>query len=89
MIGYGRRSAIRVTELLVRTALAHFDETQGGENRDHFTRTERGNAAHAGLRDVERLRADELGLEIRIAVLEQHVHDFAEVGVELVERLAL
>ena len=40
----GRRAAIRVAELLVRTALSCLFETKGDEDRDYLTGFEDGNS---------------------------------------------
>jgi len=76
-----------MAELLVRIALAYFDKTQSVENRDDFARFEDRNAGHSVNDDG--LRADELGLELRLAVIQQHCDDFLQIGVQLVERGAL
>ena len=41
------------------------------------------------LGDVERLRPDELRLKHRVAILEQHIHDFPQLRMKFVQRLAL
>ena len=41
------------------------------------------------LSDEDRLSADEFRFQRRFAVLEEHRDDFAKIGVQLIERLAL
>ena len=53
-----------------------------------FPRLENGNVAH-GLGNLDRLRSDELALELGGAILEQHGDDLFEVLAELIERRAL
>lgn len=57
-----------MTELLVRTALADFDETQSGEQRDDFTRLENRDGRHSV--DDDRLGADEFAHQSWLAVIE-------------------
>src|ERR1700680_4079069 len=74
-------------ELLVRATLAYFDKSQSVENRDDFARLENRNAGH--LVDDDGLRSDELGFELRVAVIEKHCDHFLEIGVQLVEGSSL
>jgi hypothetical protein len=52
----------------VRAALAYFNKPQSVENCDDFARFEDRNAGHSA--DDDGLRADELGFELRFAVIE-------------------
>ena len=71
--------------LAVRTALAYLGESETHENRGDFPRLQDGHVAH-DLRDLHRLRSDELPLELRCAVLEEHCDDLFEVLAEFVKR---
>lgn len=53
-------------KLLVRAALAHFDETERVEKCDDLAQLEDRDAWHS---DDDGLRADEFGPELRFAVL--------------------
>ena len=55
-------------ELLVRTALPNFNETQPLQNRDHFLRFEDGN--RHGSSDLDGLDANKLRLQGGFAVFE-------------------
>jgi len=83
----GGRAAVGVSELLVRAALAHFDEAEPREDRDDLARLKNRDARHSF--DDDGLRADEFGLELRFAVLEQHRNHFAKIRVQLIERRSL
>ena len=84
--GNRRCAAIGVTELLVRTALAYFDEPDRHEERDDLAGLEYRDARHS---DQNGLRADELGLEPGLAVFEQHRDHFAQVRVQFIQCRAL
>ena len=71
----------------VRTALAYCNKPQTIENRDDFARFENRNGRHSV--DDDGLRTNELGFELRFAVIKQHCDHFSEIGVQLVERGAL
>lgn len=83
-----RAAAIRMPELLMRTALPHLDKPELPEKRDDFARFQNWRLAH-GLRHFDRLCADEHAVESRIAFLEEHLDHFLEIGTQFVERLAL
>jgi hypothetical protein len=70
VIRYRCRAPIRVPKLLMRTALPDLDEAEAGQDRDDDSRTQRGDATH-GSRNVESLRPDERGFELRIAIFAQ------------------
>jgi hypothetical protein len=74
--------------LAVRTALAYLNESETDKDRGDLPRLEDGNVAHR-LRDLHRLRSDELPVKLWCAVLEQHGDDLFEVLAELVEGGAL
>ncbi len=82
-----RAATVRMPELLVRAALADFDETEGLENSDDLLRLENG-WLH-GLRHLERFDADKLRLQCRLAVFEKHRNNFLKVFLQLVNRFAL
>ena len=81
----GRHAAIRMSILAVRTTLANLNESETGEDGGDFPRLENGNVAHC-LGDLHRLRSDELALDLRRAILQQHGDDLFEVLAKLVER---
>lgn len=83
-----RAAAIWMPELLMRTALPHFDKAELPEKRDNFARFQNWRLAH-GLRHFDGLCADEHAVESRIAFLEEHFDHFLEIGTQFVERLAL
>ena len=90
MHGDGRDAAVGVAELLVRAALADLDEPEPLEAGDHLARLKDRDRAHGRqLGDEDGLRADELRLQRRLAVLEEHGDDLAKVGVEFVETVPL
>ena len=70
--------AIGVAELLVGTALTDLDEAVGLQQRDDPPGAEDRRAGH-GSGDLDGAHVDELGLEGRLAVLEQHLDDLAQV----------
>jgi hypothetical protein len=83
----GCRTAIRVSVLTVRSALANVGEPEALQDRGDLTGFEDRYVAH--LRDLDGLRADELALHLRLTVLEKHRDDLTQVFVQLVECLAL
>ena len=86
----GRDAAVRVTELLVRASLPNLDEAKSLEPSHDFPRLENWERAHERRSgDEDRLRADELRLQRRFTILEQHGDDLAEVRLELVQGLRL
>ena len=63
-------------KLLVRAALADFDEAQALEDGDHLPRLQDGQSAHRSA-DDHLLHADELRLDLRLALLQQQADHFA------------
>ena len=76
--GHRGGAAIGMTELLVRAALPGLAEAVGLEESDDLPRLEDRQAAH-GSGDLDGAHVDELRLERRLAVLEQHLDDLAQV----------
>lgn len=75
---YGRPAPIGVSKLAVRPALAHLHEPEPLKQCDDLARLEdRDRARHSG--DLDRLDTDELGLELRLAVLQEHLDDLLKV----------
>jgi hypothetical protein len=72
----------------VRTALAYLNKPESGKDRGDLPRPKDGNVAHR-LRDLHRLRSDELPVKLWGTVLEQHGDDLFEVLAELIEGGAL
>jgi hypothetical protein len=73
-VKWNRRPAtVCMTELLVGALLANFRETQGLEKGNDFPWLRVGRAP---LRHLDGLDRDEFGLELGLAILEQHAHDF-------------
>jgi len=58
------------------------------EERHDLTRFEDGRLGHA-LADLKSLRADELALQVGIAILEKHLDHFLEIRPQFVERRPL
>jgi hypothetical protein len=87
MIRNCRHTSVGVLELLVQAALPDLDGpicsitamTCRGFNIGSLT-----TSAY-----FDELRSDELRLDIRLAVLEEHLDHFLQVGIELVERFPL
>jgi hypothetical protein len=70
MDGDGRGASVGMAKLLVRAALAHFDEAQRVQDCDYLSRPENRDARHS-VHD-NGLRADEFRFELGLAVIEQH-----------------
>ena len=81
-------SALCISKLLMRTALADFRRTECTENSDDLTRLENGGVPHR-LRNGYVLDTDKLGLKVWLTIFEQHCNDFLQVTVNLVESFAL
>lgn len=67
----GRRTAIRMPEVLVRPALPNFGEAVSFEQCDHLARLEDRDGPH--LRNLNLADLEELRLQLRFAILEQHL----------------
>ncbi len=85
--GHRRRPPVGVTELLVGAALSNFDEPQSNKNRYYFPGLEDRDTGHSA--NKHRLCADELGLQLGLAILQKHADYFPKVCVQLVQRRAL
>lgn len=83
-----RATTSGIAELLVRSALPHFDETRLNKNGGNLDRLQNGDVPHA-LRNRDVLDTDELRFELGIAVLEEHGNNFLQIAIELVQRGAL
>jgi len=81
------RTAIRVSVLAVRSALANLGEPEALQDRGDLTRFEDRYVPH--LRDLDGLRADELTLQLGFTVLEKHRDDLFEILSQLVDARAL
>ena len=88
VVGHSGLAAVRMLELAVGALLANEIKAQIPESPLGFGRFEDGNPAH-GISDSDGLGADELCLQVRFAILEQHGNNFTEVFVQFVERLSL
>ena len=73
------RSSIRMSELPMRTSLANLDETESQKDCNDFARFKNGKVAHRS-GDCDLLNSDELGFQLRLAVLQQHGDDFLKVA---------
>ena len=71
--------------LAMRPALPDLFEAEAHQQRRHFAGLQDRQGVH-GLRDSNRLKTNELRLELRIAVLEKHRDDFTEILLEFIER---
>jgi len=86
---YGGCATVRMAEPFVRTALTDFREPERNENGDRFAGLEDGNWRQASSGHDDGLRPNELARHRGHPFLENHGDDFPEVGVELVQCLAL
>jgi hypothetical protein len=77
-----------MTERPVRTALPHRSEARTNQQGFELARLQSRYRPHP-LRDSDGLEPHELGLQLRLSILEEHRDDLAEVSFELVERFAL
>ena len=89
MVRNGGAASIGVPILHVRATLPGQDKTQGTEDAAHLTGLEDGRPWHRLRGNGDALRADELRVQIRLPILQQHLDDLAEVTLEFVQRLAL
>lgn len=85
MIGYRRGSAVRVTKLPMRTALADLLEAELLQQADDLARL----VAGPRLSDEHLLDTDELRLDLRLAFLQQHLDHLAKVRPELIQGFTL
>ena len=83
-----RAATVRVAVLPMRSALPHLLEPEPRQVGRDFTRLQNRNRGHS-LRDPNRLKCYELRLEFRLTVLEEHLDDFTEVALKLVQGAAL
>ena len=98
-----RIPAVGMAKLLVRSPLPSLDETVQLEAGDNLARFENRDAAHSAkspravlqreietpLTDANRFRTDKLGVEGRLAILEQHRNDFREILPQLLGSFSL
>lgn len=77
-----------MSKLFVGTALPNFAETEILQKPNDILRLQNRNIAH-GSSDGDLLNSDEFGLQMRFAVFEQHLKDFFQIFVQLVQRLRL
>lgn len=83
-----RGPAVGVARLLMGAAVADFDEPGVEDDADDLARGEgRDTPQRSG--DLQRVGVDELGLELGLAVLEEHGDDLSEVRSKLLRRGAL
>lgn len=73
----------------MRTALPHLDEAEPFESPDNVARLEDGQGAHGRSADLYELSTEELSLEPRITVLQEHFDDLVQILTELLFRSAL
>lgn len=86
---HGRRTSVSVSELLVRSALPDFHETERHKEGDHLAWLEDGSGQHVTSRHDDGLGTDEFGLHCRLSVVKEHGDNFPKVVVELFEGCAL
>src|SRR5260221_6554180 len=89
MVWNGRAAAVSMPILHVRTTLAGQNETKRIEDAANLPWLENGRPRHQLRRHRDALRADELRLQIRLTVFQQHLNALTEISMELVERLPL
>ena len=83
----GRASSVGMTELLVGPALAYLLESQPLQNRNDLAGLENRYAGHS--RNFDGLDSDKLRLNMRRAVLTQHLDNLLQVDVEFIKGLGL
>lgn len=83
----GGAAAIRMSKLLMRSALANFLKPKPLQNGNHNARFEDGDAGHSC--NFDGLHPDKLRLKTWGAVLAQHFNHFFEIGIDLVQRRGL
>src|SRR3954452_6719318 len=84
---HSRSSPIRMSVLTVRPTLPDLGEPEPLENPGDFAGLE--NRYVAQLRDLDGLRTDELALQLRLAIFEQHRDDLFQILSQLVDTRAL
>jgi len=89
MVRDGGAASVGMAVLQVGAALADHDKTQGIEDATDLAWLENGSSRHELRSDGDALGADKLGVQIGLAVLQKHLNHFAEIALQLVERLAL
>jgi len=78
-----------MTILHVRTALSCKGKSQSLQNATDLARLENGRFGHELCSYRDALCANELGLQLRFTVFQEHLDDLPEIALKLVERLAL
>ncbi len=89
MIRNGGAASVGMPILHVRATLPSQDKTQGIQYATHLPGLQDRRPRHVLRGDRNTLRADELRVQIRLPVFQQHLDDLAEVALQLIERLAL
>jgi hypothetical protein len=90
MIGHGSLSSVPVLELAVRTFLANQLKPEVTQDSHHLIRLKNGDAAaHACGSNGNSLGPDKLRFQPWLAILKQHGYYLTEIGLQLIQRLAL
>ena|GEM_PF-7106760 len=76
---HSRDAAIRVAELLMRSTLANFHESELPEDADNFSRLRTGSFGTSTY--LDELRSDELSLDLRLTIFKEQSQDLAEVRI--------
>lgn len=80
--------AVGVAILFVRTALTNFNKPETLQYCNNFGRFKDRKVSHLS-RDLYPLRSDELTLEFRLAILEEHFNNFLQILIQLIQRCSL
>ena len=86
--GDGGTFSIRMTELLVRPALANLGKAEMLRYRGDLARLEYRRLCHDS-GEGDSLSADKLSFKQGFSIFQQHFHHFAKVRVELIQRVGL
>ncbi len=79
MKGDGGATAVRMPELLVRSALPCLGEAHSFEYRHDLSRLKNRSIRHVSVHG-DGLDTGELGFKYRIAILEKHLDDLLQIG---------
>jgi hypothetical protein len=78
-----------MTILHVGSTLPNKEESERLQNAAYLSWFENGRLRHVLCRDGDTLRPDELSLQIRLAILQQHFDDLTQILLQLIKRFAL
>lgn len=88
MVRHGCRASVKMAKLPMRPALTDLHKPKFFEDADDFAGFEYGQSSQVSPHG-NRVCADEFAFDGEVAVFEQHLDHFLEIGVEFVEGFAL